>query len=216
MKNVFVFRISKGNQGGYPNGSCSLDYSNILRRIPDIKESELKIIDYDSKEVKDFIKNEFWENKTLRQGWGFEELDLNQDTKSWIENYMLGCKLFWNDEITCSKAKGRWNILNRMRMIKIDDYLIIPKTSKENIDDYNSFIVCQAASEYYFQLKANIKDYGHCINIKEIREFKFGKNSLFRSDFSSPYLWAITQVLPHHYRYTKFINFINRQYHDNK
>ena len=111
--------------------------------INNLTQSKITPIDYDNNGHLIFIFNEFWKNKTLRQGWGIKNLDLNQDVKNWIENYMLSGKIYWNTDINCNEAKGRWNILRRIPMIKKGDVLLIPKTSSSELDDYFKFTACQ-------------------------------------------------------------------------
>ena len=127
---------------------------------------------------------------------------------------MLNGKIFWDANIDCNTAKGRWNIISRMLNMKENDYIIIPKTSNniDNPNDYNHFVVCQIQQEYYFDCNANIKDFGHCVKVKNLHTFEYNKDTLLRKDFSSPYLWAITEVKEHHSRYVKFKNFIKSTY----
>ena len=146
------------------------------KKIEDLDESDITPIDYDNNGYLDFIHDEFWNNKTLRQGWGIENLDLRQEVKSWIENYMLSAKIYWDDDIECNDAKGRWNIVSRMLYIKKNDVLLIPKTSSQvKLNDYESFTACQVEEEYYFDYPADIQDFGHCLKVKNIKEFKYGK-----------------------------------------
>ncbi len=63
--------------------------------------------------------------------------------KSWIENYLISGKIYWNTDINCDAAKGRWNILRRIPEINIDDVLLIPKTSSAELNDFNKFAACQ-------------------------------------------------------------------------
>lgn len=209
---IFVFRISKGNEAGNPIGKCPLDYSEIKRTIKNLDESEIKPIDYENNDHLDFIFNEFWKNKILRQGWGIENLDLNQTFKSWIENYMLSGKIFWNMNIDCNQAKGRWNILRRIPDIKKNDILLVPKTSSKRLNDYDRFVGCQVEEEYYFDYPIDIQDFGHCLKIKNIQEFDYGKSTLERGDFGTPYLWAVTEVRNYHSRYDKIKDFVMREF----
>jgi len=209
---IFVFRISKGNESGNPIGRCPLDYSEIKKIINNLGASRITPIDYDNNGYLDFIFDEFWNNRVLRQGWGIENLNLNQKIKSWIENYMLSGKIYWNEDIDCNHAKGRWNILNRMTKIKENDIILIPKTSSRALNDYHSFVACQIEEEYYFDFPKSIQDFGHCLKIKNIREFQYGKKTLERGDFGTPYLWAVTEVKNYHNRYFKIRDFILREF----
>ncbi len=213
-ENIFVFRISKGNDSGNPKGHCPLDYSQIKNVISNLKEDDIEKIDYDKINYVEYLHKELWNNNVLRQGWGIKDLDLNQDIKSWIEKYMLNAKKFWNQDIDCHQAKGRWNILSRMLDIQENDYIFIPKTSNniENINDYKHFTICQVQKKYYFDYNNNIKDFGHCIEVKNLKVFEYSKETLFGKDFSSPYISAVMQVKKKHSRYMKFKEFIELFY----
>ncbi len=213
MNKIFVFRLAKGNDSGSPRGGCPLDYREIKKQISALQSIDIHKIDYDEVKYLNFLHNELWENNVLRQGWGIKNLDLQQNIKSWIENYMLQGKIFWNEDIECDTAKGRWNIISRMNSdnMKENDYIILPKTSNniKKINDYNHFVVCQVDKTYYFDYNENIKDFGHCIKVKNIKIFSYSEETLLRSDFSAPYLWAITEVKEHHLKYKKFHDFID-------
>lgn len=213
-KNIFVFRIAKGNDSGNPKGHCPLDYSQIKKEISDLKDSDIKEIDYDNTDYIKYLYDELWNNHVLRQGWGIKGLDLNQKIPSWIKNYMLNGKIFWNADIECNTAKGRWNIISRMLNMKENDYIIIPKTSNSlnTPNDYNHFVVCQIDKNYYYDYNKDIKDFGHCVKVKNLQIFKYNKDTLLRNDFSAPYLWAITEVKKHHSRFEKINTFIQDNY----
>ena len=211
-KRIFVFRISKGNEAGDPRGRCPLDYSEIKKKINNLTPSMITPIDYNNNGYLEFIYNEFWKNNTLRQGWGIKDLDLRQDIHPWIESYMLSGKIFWDTDIDCNFAKGRWNILNRMLNIQEGDILLIPKTSSNGLNDYHNFTACQASREYYFDYPLAYQDFGHCIGICNIREINYSNTTLERGDFGSPYLWAVTEVKEHHSRYDKIKNFVSKEF----
>ena len=211
---IFVFRLAKHNNSGNPNGNCPLDYSEIKKEISKLTSKDIKKINYDPSIYVKFLYRELWDKKILRQGWGIKDLDLNFDTKKWIENYMYNGKIYWDEDIECKLAKGRWNILSRMLRMRKDDYIFIPKTSDDlnHPNDYNHFIICQVDQEYYFDYPSHIKDFGHCIKVKNIKIEKYGSDTLIRNDFSAPYLWAITEVHDGHSRYSKFKDFIENNY----
>lgn len=214
---IFIFRLAKGNNSGNPIGGCPLDYQDIKKQISELKKDDIQKIDYEEINYLNFLHNELWSNNTLRQGWGIKNLDLKQSVKSWIENYMLQGKIFWNEDIECHTAKGRWNIISRMNTnnMRENDYIIIPKTSNniEIINDYQHFVVCQVDKTYYFDYHDDIKDFGHCIKVKNLKVFNYSEKVLLRNDFSAPYLWAITEVKEHHSRYNKFYDFIIQNYY---
>ena len=208
QRKMFVFRIAKGQDSGHPIGKCPLDYSEIKKIIKDLPKEKITPIDYESNGHLEFIQNELWKKKILRQGWGIQNLDLRQPTKKWIENYMYSGKIYWNSDISCNEAKGRWNIINRMKDMKKGDILFIPKTSQTYLNDYNRFSICEVEKEYYFDYPSGYMDFGHCIEVANLRDFNYGKKTLERSDFSSPYLWAISEVKSYHGRYRKLAQFI--------
>lgn len=210
---IFVFRISKGNKGGNPIGKCPMDYRSIKSVISNLTEKDITPIDYDNNDHLQFIYNEFWTENTLRQGWGIKNLDLRKDDpKEWIEHYMFNGKIYWNADITCNAAKGRYNILQRMIFMEKDDILLLPKTSSSGLDDPFKFTVCQIEKPYYFDLRDEIQDFGHCLKVKNKKEFEYSSKSLQTGDFGTPYLWAVTEVNNNHKRLKKFKEFIQKNY----
>lgn len=212
MQNIFVFRISKGHNGGDPLGSCPMDYSDALKRRDEVTKEQFITIDYETNGHLDFVKQEFWQNATLRQGWGIKGLDLNQSAKDWIANYIYNGKIYWHVNIKCEHAKGRYNIINRMRLMKKNDIILIPKTSKDKLDDPAKFTVCQIDEPYYFDFPEDMMDFGHCVKVKNQKEFFYGAKTLQSGDFGTPYLWAVTEVRKYHRRYKKFDQFIQNEF----
>ena len=212
--NIFVFRIAKGNGSGKPIGCCPLDYSETKKNIAKLTPKDIKKINHKTNNHIKFIHDELFENNVLRQGWGIPDLDLNLPTHDWIKTYMHNGKIYWDADIECEIAKGRWNIIHRMIDMKEDDVIIIPKKSKifNAKNNHNNFLICQVVGLYYFDCPSQINDFGHCIKVKNIQEFSYGEDTLLRSDFSAPYLYAITQATDTHSRHTKFLNFIDNTY----
>jgi len=212
---IFVFRVSKGNDSGFPKGKCPLDYSDLYAEIKVITKDQIKEIIYNDDKIWKFIKSELWESNTLRQGWGLENTKIisgKDETPEWIRSYLKSAKVYWDREISCDEAKGRHNILKRMLDMSPGDILILPKSSSEHLNDYYRFTVCQVAEKYYFDLPTDFMDFGHCIKVKNFQEFKYGPNTLLGKDFGAPYMWAITEVKNYHSRYQKISNFINLYY----
>lgn len=223
---MFVFRIAKGHGGGNPQGSCPLDYSHIKFEITNLKKSEIEKnqINYEDKRYLDFLHKELWSNHILRQGWGLEGLDLNaindnekddfmEFAKRWIGNYMLNGKKFWNEDIDCKSAKGRFNVIKKLKDFQCDDIVFIPKTSHSLIDDNDKFVVCRVQKPYKFDLpKSVIMDFGHCIFVKDLREFAYKDCEINPNDFCAPYMFAVSCIKENHKRYEKFKNFINKTY----
>ncbi len=191
-----------------------MDYSDIMKERDNITEFEK--IEYEDSDLV-FIKDELWKNNVLRQGWGIKNSELKISglkisTTNWIGKYILSAKRHWVTDISCEQAKGRHNILKRMLDIKENDILLIPKTSKENINDYHKFVACEVAETYYLDLPKKPKDFGHCIKVKNVKEFSFNNSNLWRSDFGSPYICAVLEVKGHHGKHSKFLKFVNREY----
>jgi len=209
---IFVFRVSKGHESGNPLGRCDIDIRDVIEQRDRITDADLKIIDYDNNGHLQYIQDELWSSLVLRQGWGIHGTDLRMGSVNWIKNYILEGKIWWDAEISCQQAKGRWNILRRMLNIKSGDILILPKTSIDIIDDYNHFTVCQADGEYFYEYHEEIGDFSHCIKIKNLKTYPYLFEYLDRYDFSSPYLWAITEVKNHHSRFTKVTSFLENNY----
>jgi hypothetical protein len=210
---IFVFRVSKGNESGKPNGKCPLDYTEIKRKIASIPQEEIRQIEYSDEKIIPFISDELYSKNILRQGWGLDNLNLNQDIKNWIENYMESAYRYWSGyDCSCDEAKGRHNILKRMLDMSLGDILILPKSSSKYLNDYDRFTVCQVAEKYYFDLPTDFMDFGHCIKVKNLQEFNYSDNTLLGKDFGAPYMWAITEVKNYHSRYEKISNFINLYY----
>ena len=210
-RKIFVFRINKGNAPGNPIGNCPIDFRDIKRKISKIKKTDLKVINYEDTHL-DFIKKELWVNNTLRQGWGIENTSLDVSMTNWIENFMFNGKIYWNADISCKHAKGRHNILKRMLEMKKGDIVLIPKTSRSELNNYHKFVACEIEEPYYFDLPHDPKDFGHCIRVKSIKEFSFNSTNLLRGDFGSPYICAIMEVKNHHSRFNRFDSFIKRAF----
>lgn len=209
---IFVFRISKGHEGGKPIGNCPLDYRDIKLQINNLTDDDIKLIDYCNNNYLEFIHDELWENNILRQGWGIRGLDLRRNQKRWIEKYMYNGKIYWDAEIECKDANGRRNILRRMLDIDINDFILLPKTSKNHLDNYHEFSICQLEKKYYFDCRIGIDDFGHCLKVKNLKSFAYNKDTLLQGDFGSPYLWAITEVQEWHSRYSRFVDFLEKNY----
>jgi len=128
---------------------------------------------------------------------------------------MLYGKIYWNEDINCNQAKGRWNILRRIPDIRKNDIILIPKTSSKRLNDYDRFVGCQVEEEYYFDYPLDIQDFGHCLKVKNFQDFVYGNSTLERGDFGTPYLWAVTEVREYHSRYNKLKDFIMREFNVN-
>jgi len=97
--NLYVFRIAKGHEGGEPTNECPINMKDLESKIKvKLTEIDENIINYDSNNYIDYLHKEFWQCGKLRQGWGIKGLDLRifeEDSKQWIENYILGAKKYW-------------------------------------------------------------------------------------------------------------------------
>ena len=96
-ENIFVFRIAKGNEHGNPQGRCPLDYSQTIKRISNLKTSDMQIIDYDKIDYIQYLHKELWNNNILRQGWGVQRFRFKSrytllDKKLYVKwKNILGC-----------------------------------------------------------------------------------------------------------------------------
>ena len=188
--NLYVFRIAKGHEGGEPMNECPIEMANKENDIrTKLKHTSIDIIPYDCNNYLDYLHKELWQCGKLRQGWGIENLDLNifdLDKTKWIENYIISAKKYWGVTITdeyCHVAMGRYNILKHMKNAKRGDIIFIPKHSFDKHHDETSFTVCEVVSDYYFDLNMNYKDFGHVIIVKNLKSYKYSKNTLLAGDF---------------------------------
>lgn len=226
-RRMFVFRLAHNNEPGEPIGACPLHYTEVMKKIKNMPASEIVLIEY-TEETLQFLHDELWKHNILRQGWGLDGQDLRrypeEKTKQaymtrWNSNFMLNEKKRHGRNIDCSIAKGRWNILSRMLEFKKDDIIFLPKVAKGYIyDAYDHFTVCQVADTYYFNGPTQNDDFQHCIKVKNLKTFNYGQDTLLRSDFGSPYCYAILEARGErdgkakHQMYDKFLEFSKKHF----
>lgn len=220
-RRMFVFRFAHNNEPGKPIGSCHLKYTEVMNKIKDMPDCEIDRIEY-TEETLQFLHDELWNNHVLRQGWGLDGQDLrrypDEKTKKeymlrWNSNFMLNEKKRHGQEIDCTIAKGRWNILSRMLEFEIDDIIFLPKVAKGYIHDaYDYFTVCQVADTYYFNGPTQNDDFQHCIKVKNLKTFSYGEDTLLSGDFGSPYCYAILEAKEKHQKHDKFLEFARKHF----
>ncbi len=129
-------------------------------------------IDRDSKFILEEIKK-----GRLRQGWGANTMSLinpkNEivSPEEWSDNY------FWKGG-ELATIKRKYNNLKTMLNMAKGDFVIIPK-----YPDWGTFTIAKIKSHYKFEmpLDKTINDYGHLLEIEEMREFKYSKNNSTQS-----------------------------------
>ena len=214
---LYVFRIAKGHDGGEPTNECPIDMKDLESEIKaKLSKIDENIIPYECNNYIDYLHKELWQCGKLRQGWGIEGLDLRIDQKQWIENYILGAKKYWGVHITkdyCHVAMGRYNILRHMLEAKKDDIVFIPKHSFDKHHDENSFTVCKIIGNYYFDLDSKYNDFGHVAIVKDIKSYRYSKDTLLPGDFIG-YRKALGKISEDHklYKETRFKEFLKNNY----
>lgn len=233
--NLFVYRIAKGHEGGIVESSCPISFSEVyqasLKEM--LQNTELGQIPYETNKYIDFLHRELWHCGRLRQGWGSKGLDLsgvNNDTDDteknrWIKNYVLGLKKYWNidpldpksgyskNHLPCHEAAGRMKMLSSVMLnTKPKDIIFIPKHSFENHHDDFHFTVCEVVGSYYFDLNEIYQDFGHVINVRHLKTFKYSENTITGKDFLGQHQKGVSEIKEHYALYSKFLNFVNNYY----
>lgn len=191
QRNFYVFRIAKGFDGGEPSSSCPVDMEEKKASILELlARVEVELIPYETNNYIDFLHRELWQCGKLRQGWGFEGLDLHlfeEDRSKWIENFIVGVKKYWDVDVNddyCHVAMGRYSVLKHMVDAKRGDIVFIPKHSFDLHHDENRFTVCEVVGSYYFDLDRKYMDFGHTIIVRNLKAYEYGEDTLLPGDFS--------------------------------
>jgi hypothetical protein len=202
--NFYVFRIAKGHAGGEIVNDCPIEIYDKEDEIKNkLEKTEIEGIPYGTNNYIDYLHRELWQCGKLRQGWGIEGLDLtlfDRDKTQWIENYIVGAKKYWGEEIRedyCHIAMGRYNILKYMKEADKNSLIFIPKHSLDNHHDESSFTVCRVVGQYYFDLDMKYKDFGHVLIVKDIKSYKYSETTLLAGDFKG-YRRALGQISGDH------------------
>ena len=211
---MWVFRITRGKDGGRPQRICPIGVNqiDIENQISSIKPTELK---YDGGEV-NFVIQELFKYHKLRQGWGIPGLDLSLPDDLWVKNFRIGAWQYWEKYVTCDDAMGRKYILNHMLKMKKGDIIFIPNVS-EKTDDSEYFTVATVKTKYSFENRSHMadtweKDFGHIIGVNNLRTFRFSIKTLLRNYFMAPFLHAVDPIRPHYQSYNSFKTFCSSQY----
>ena len=213
---MWVFRTAGGGHHGDPqgDGGIGVDLGRLKSKLLSIKPTPLI---YDDSKVKNFILDELLTYGRLRQGWGIPDLDLTLPEKVWVENFILGAKKYWNEILTCKSAMGRKKILDHMLNMVENDIIFIPNVSSNSFDA-RYFTVATISKSYRFD-KDRLhhpntweKDFGHIIEVKFLKVYRFSDNTLPKNLFGAPFLHAIDPIPKYYVTHKVFQDFIHVQY----
>lgn len=193
------------------------EYKNSI--LEELEKTELEPIPYNDNNYTDFLHRELWCCGKLRQGWGFEGLDLHifeKNSFEWIKQYIIGAKKYWEVEIKegyCEVATARFNILKHLLEAKKGSLFFIPKHSFDKHHDNDYFIVCKVVGSYYFDLDMKYKDFGHVIIVKDLKSYPYSEETLLQRDFIG-YRKALGKINESHelYKEYRFKNFVKKYY----
>ncbi len=113
----------------------------------------------------DYIQGEL-KKGILRQGWGnstSQIRDENGNDKPYED---------WRLEDS-NRKKTKFNNIRKLLEINKGDIIVIPK-----VPHHDTFTICQANGDYYFDLNHDIDDFGHCIpiDVTTLKEFSYHTN----------------------------------------
>lgn len=91
--------------------------------------------------------------------------------------------------------------------------MFIPKHSFDKHHDESSFTVCKVVGKYYFDLDKKYKDFGHVIIVKDIKSYKYSKETLLPGDFIG-YRKALSEIKKNNqlFKETRFKQFMKKNY----
>jgi len=221
MSKFFIFRLPKNRNIGTPEAVCptNLDRDG-CKRLKDLDDKSLRITSENSKGEKEYLLNEL-NHGVARQGWGFSnhlirnkhkiadtltDLDLeNEDIGDWVKNYIVGAKYYWGEDVHCTDAMGRFNIIKILLEMKVGDYVIFPKTkfhisgSIEEIFSHRYFTIAEIVEPYKFHVEDPLEigyksHFGHTIKFRNPLSFKYGICDIQGISFTGHYQRATSQV----------------------
>lgn len=217
---ILIFRIAKGEPGGTVNNSCPINFKkrkeSIEKKLHEIIPEK---INYKTNGYKDYLDKELWELNRLRQGWGIPGLDLRLGEEEWIENYILGCRQYWDIPLNkfkhdsiCHDAAGRFKMFNEtIGKVDVGDIIIIPTHSNIVHHDSKNYTVATIDGKYYFDLDKKYNDFAHVLPIKNLKVISY--DSLIRPmDFTGYYQRAVTELKQHHKLYERINSMLKIQY----
>ena len=146
----------------------------------------------DSEDNSGFIRDEL-KKGILRQGWGAEGMNIDQDKKGFLDAWN---KAWENDSVPKEKRIRKYNNLRIMREINPNDYIIIPKTSLEHDYSGRFFTIVKCEEKYSFSLANGKNDFGHFIKVAPLFScpYDFDDNSLIISAKFRAYQSALNRV----------------------
>lgn len=133
--------------------------------------------EYGKGAARDFVRKMLFEEKKLRQGWGFSTYDLRVDKDTWVQRAMAN-PMGRDSQSTDIKenAQKRYSILSTMLSVQHKDIIIIPYINDKNLYDRNIFTIVTATDSYNFEDRSKFnegyeQDFGHFISIDNIQCF---------------------------------------------
>ena len=121
-------------------------------------------IDYSDR---DYFKENL-EKGILRQGWGVENLSLLTESGEIRsqEEWVNACPENWRTTDEARRyLRNKNNNLRKMLEMKEGDIILIPK-----FPEWDTFSLYRVSEKYYFDLKKEKGDYGHCIPVEIAKE----------------------------------------------
>lgn len=147
-------------------------------------------------ECREWLINEIFNKKMLRQGWCGIGLDLNLPEQEWIRNYQI----IDPNRTQLASIKTRSSILSDILNIRAGDTIFLPKVGNNRISD-EYFSVVTAAGNYFFDDRLGEvtywrRDFGHVIPLNQnlTRTFLYGSQHLDAGDFRAPFIQCVRRV----------------------
>lgn len=108
----------------------------------------------------------------LRQGWGAEEMSVNNSCTEFKDAWY---RVWGEDDAEESYINRKYNNIKIMLDMEPDDIIIIPKLNKNDENDMQSFLIAKCTGKYSFSPINN--DFGHIIKIDPIVSCPYAHNS---------------------------------------
>lgn len=216
---MWVHRLSAG-EAGKPTGT--VEYAEVeadLLEVAKALRTSPSSLDRDYTPAGPYLLAELFERNVLRQGWGVPGMDVRRESRfktsfvvaSWrywgsfpaevLEELRLASgapyKIFQALQPLYEQATGRLRIVRRMNEMSKGDLVFLPNVPEPG----KTFSVARVATPYDFDDKDPTAaravweiDYGHRRGVRDIRTFAYGRDTLEKGAFGSPYLHAIDLI----------------------
>ena len=130
----------------------------------------------------DLIKKELLEHKVLRQGWGFDNMDIRNGEDAFVQT--------WNEY-----GKSRYAIISNMLNMNPGDIIVVPKLDTDSpLGDWKTsyrwartFTIARCTEGYSFAPISTAgygndvrNDFGHMIGVERIASFSYDYNDASR------------------------------------